>query len=58
MKSQSQGSPWALQDPPTCKYLEPKMQTLTRMETIVIYNYYYMTTMDDNVSWTEVTHLL
>ena len=35
-----------------------QMQTLTRMNKAVIEDYYHMITMDENVNWMEVTHLL
>ena len=34
------------------------MQILTRMDRVVIENYYYMTTIDENVYWMKLTHLL
>ena len=46
MESKSQGNPWALQVPLACKHLEPKMQTLTRMDMVVIEDYYHLTTVD------------
>ena len=44
MKSKTQGSPWAIQDPPIGKHLEPKMQALTEYE-----NYYHMIIVDEKV---------
>ena len=35
-----------------------QMQTLTRMDRVVIKNYYHITTMDENVCWMKLTHLL
>ena len=34
------------------------MQTLTRMDKVVIEHFYHMTTMDENMNWMELTHLL
>ena len=34
------------------------MQTQTRMDKVVIEGYYQMTTMDENVNWMKLTHLL
>jgi hypothetical protein len=41
----TQGSPWALQAHPICKHLKPKMQSLTKMNTVVIEGCYLMTIM-------------
>ena len=35
----------------------PEMQTLIRMDMIVIENYYHKTKMDEDVNWMELTHL-
>ncbi len=37
-----------------CNYSEPKMQTVTRMDMVVIEDYYHMTTID----WMKLTYLL
>ena len=34
------------------------MQIITRMDTVVIEDYYRMTTMDEKVNWMKVTYLL
>ena len=34
------------------------MQILTRMDKVVLKDYYHMTTMDENVNWLKLTHLL
>lgn len=34
------------------------MQSLTRLDMVVIEDYYHMTTMNDNVSWMKLAHLL
>ena len=34
------------------------MQTPTRMDKVVIEDYYHMTTMDENMNWMELTHSL
>jgi hypothetical protein len=48
VERKTQGSPRALQKPPVCKHLQSQMQTLTRMDIIVIGQYYYdMTTLDE-----------
>ena len=44
------GAPWVLQEPLVCKHLEPKMQTLIRMNMIVNKDYLHMTIVDENVS--------
>ena len=51
-------NPWVVQEPPVCKNLETQMQTLTRMDMVVMKDNYHMTTMDENVKWTTLTHLL
>ena len=33
------------------------MQTLTRMNIIVMEGYHHMTTMNENVNWMNLTHL-
>ena len=35
-----------------------QMQPLTRMNKVVIEDYYDMTTMNENVNWTKLTHVL
>ena len=56
--AKTQGSPWVLQEPLVCKHLEPKMQTLIRMDGIVSKDHYHMTIVDENVIWMKLTHLL
>ena len=34
------------------------MQVITRMGMVVIMNYYHMTTMDENMNWMKLTHML
>ena len=34
------------------------MQTLTRMDKVVIEDYHHMTTIDVDVNWMKLTHLL
>ena len=34
------------------------MQTPTRMDNVVIKDYYHMITMNENVNWMELTHML
>ena len=34
------------------------MQTVTRMNMVVIEDYYHMTTMVKNVNWMKLTHLM
>ena len=34
------------------------MQTLTRMDKVIIEDYYHMTIGDENVNWMKLTHLL
>ena len=34
------------------------MQTLTKMDMVVIEDYYHTTTMNKNVNWMKLTHLL
>ena len=34
------------------------MQALTRMVTVVIEDYYHMTTRDENMNWMKLAHLL
>ena len=34
------------------------MQTLTRMNTVIIEDYYHMATIDENVNWMKLAHLL
>ena len=34
------------------------MQTPRRMNEVVIEDYYHMTTIDENVNWMELAHLL
>ena len=43
-----------LQEPSFCKP-RTQMQTLTRMNKVVIEDYYHMTTMDENVNWMKQT---
>ena len=40
------------------KNLEPKYKPPTRINKVVIEDYYYLTIMDENVNWMELTHLL
>ena len=47
-----------LQEPLVCNILEPQMHTPTRMDKVVIRDYYHMTTMDEYVNWMELTHFL
>ena len=49
MESKTQGRLWSFQEPSVCKHLEPKMQTLTSMDKIVIEDYYHMATMDETM---------
>ena len=58
MKRKTPRSPWALREPLVCNYLEPKMQTLTRMDRVVIEDYYYTTIADENMNWMKLTHPL
>ena len=37
------------------KHLDTKMQTLTRMDKVVIEDYYHMTVGDENVNWMKLT---
>ncbi len=46
MESKPQGSSWAFQGPLVCTNLEPKMQTLTRVDKGAIKDYNHMTIMD------------
>ena len=50
MERKTQGSLRAPQEPSLCKHLEPKMQTLTRGDKVVIEDYYHITMMDENVN--------
>ena len=34
------------------------MQTPTKMDKVVIEDFYHMTIMDENFNWMELTHLL
>ena len=40
------------------QHIEPKCKTLTRMDKVVIEDFYHMTTMDGNANWMKLTHLL
>ena len=42
------------------EFVKPRtqMQTPIRMDKVVIKDYYHMTTMDENVNWMELTHML
>ena len=51
MERKAQGSLWALQEPLVYKHLEPKIQTLTRMDKVVIDDYYQMTIVDETMIW-------
>ena len=47
---------WALQEPLACPITQ--MQTLTRMDKVVIEDYYGMTSVDENVNEMKLTHVL
>ena len=38
--------------------LNAQMKNLTRLDRVVIRDYYHMTTMDENMNWMKPTHLL
>jgi hypothetical protein len=50
-REKTQGSLWALQEPPIYKYLEPYCKPWQRMDIVVNEDYYHMTTMDENVNY-------
>ena len=50
MEGKTQGILGALVEPLVCKHLEPKMETLTRMDMAVIEDYCDMTTVDESVN--------
>ena len=58
MESEAQGSLWALQEPPVCKHLDPKMKNLTKVDKVVIEDCYHMTTLNEVMNWMKLTHLL
>jgi hypothetical protein len=43
------GAQWVLQEYPICKP-RTQMQTLTKMDKVVIEDYYHMITMNENVN--------
>ena len=50
MESKTQGTLGALVQPVVCKHLESKMETLTRMDMVVIKVYCDMTIVDESVN--------
>ena len=58
MERKTQGGIGALQKPLVCNHVEPKMKSLTRMNMVVIKDYYDMIPMDENVNWMTPTNLL
>ena len=55
--AKTQENPWALQEP---HGYNPKsqMQTLTRLDKVVIEDYYHMTIINENVYYMKLAHLL
>jgi hypothetical protein len=51
-KNKTEGSPWVLQKPPT------QMQTLTKVDKVLIKDNYNMTIMEENVDWIKLTSIV